>query len=418
MKCLLCGAETDKVLCGKCAKEATEDLCYRIINYNYYNSDNDLWKEVSEGLDKPYMFTDYSLDVAEMIGGKRADFIKVTCMINMSRKASRIGVPKAHREYVLSCAEKLMKNDALTEAEKNLVKALAFEIYVSMKQWDWVYKNRDSFELDNSFIDPYLIKADYNIKIRDYKQAQKILEQCKTVFTDEDSVQRADWYIQDCNSRLNGEKKPWKPKTTDETVEYYEYLDKIGVDHDVPGRGQGGKKNKINIKDFKPFNYYEDNIPRKYVALWITSEFQLKQREAVEINAVRIAAGKIIDEYHSFVKPVSTPKTFQHINPEDLGSALPIKDVFPEFLTYLKDDIVAIAGVEEQKIYLSRLARYSMMDHFDNMIFDVVAYGEELSDDFDLYTRESLLEKHGLKDRDAGMDKAKVTYELIEKMRG
>ena len=68
----------------------------------------------------------------------------------------------------------------------------------------------------------------------------------------------------------------------------------------------------------------------------------MKQREAVEINAVRIAEGKIIDEYHSFVKPVSTPKSFQHINPEDLGSALPIRDVFPGFLTYLKDDIVAI----------------------------------------------------------------------------
>lgn len=412
MKCLLCGSESESVLCLNCQPNASEDLCYKIIKYDYYNSDNDLWKEISDSLEKTYMFKDYAMDVADYIEGKRSDFVKICCM---NKKSSYIGVPKDYREFVLSHVDQLLQNDSLLTEEKNLILSLTFEIYIAQKNWDKADIYKEKIRFDNRFIDPYLIVADYNIKIRQYDYAQALLRSCIDTFNGKENIQSVYQLLEDCTSRKEGIKKPWKPGKAEEITEFYNYLDKLGVEHK---KSSYSKKKKILLKDFKPFNYYSGSIPSKYVAVWFTSEFYVKQREVVEINAIRVRDGKCIDEFHMFVKPVNSLKRIKYVSQEDLESAEPIINVFPRFVDYLGSDIVSIAGVEEQTKYLSRLARYSMMDHFDNEIFDVIAYGEDLSEDFDLYTRETLLEKYGLKEGESGMEKTKVTYYLIEKMRG
>lgn len=412
MKCLLCGLESDKVLCESCQSNASEELCYKIIRYDYYNSDNDLWKEISDSLEKKYMFKDYALDVADFIDETRSVFVKIYCM---NKKSSYIGVPKDYREYVLSHVDQLLQNDSLSPEEKNLVLSLTFEIYIAQKNWDKADGYKEIIRFDDRFIDPYLIVADYNIKIRDYNRAEEVLQNCIDTFNGRESVQSAFQLLEDCNSRKTGTKKHWKPSKAEEITEFNNYLDKLGIEYE---KSSHGKKNKILLKDFKPLNYYSGSMPSEYVAVWFTSEFYVKQREVVEINGIRVRDGKCIDEFHSFVKPINSLKRIKYVSPDDLDSAEPIINVFPRFVDYLGGDIIAIAGVEEQTKYLSRLARYSMMDHFDNEIFDVIAYGEDLSEDFDLYTRDTLLGKYGLKDGENGIEKAKVTYELIEKMRG
>ena len=412
MKCIVCGKQSNRILCDECIKTATEELCYKIAQYNYNNSDNDLWRELSEELDKPYMFKDYAFEVAELIGGSRVDFIKINCM-NM--RSSDLGIFKEYYDYLLETEEQLLTNDNLTEDEKDLIRALVFEIYVSRKQWDKVDESINQIHIDGKFLEPLLIIADYYIKIRNYEHAEQILLEGKDTYTNETDIKRIETLLEDCNARRSGTKKHWKPNKADEIKNFYEYLDKQGIEHEV--QGNGSKKNKINLKDFKPFIYLEDSVPNTYVALWLTTEFYQKQREIVEINAVRISDGEIKDQYHSFVKPVNTPKSVKKIDPNDLLNAQPIRNVFPTFLEFLRNDIIAIAGAEEQCKYLSRLARYSMMDHIDNLIFDVIAYYEDNSDDFDLYTRESLLSKFDLSEGNGGMEKALVTAQLIEKIR-
>lgn len=413
MKCLLCGKESKKVLCGSCVDKADEELCYKIISYDYYNSDNDLWKQISEELEKTYLFKDYALEVADLIGGTRSDFIKILCF---NKRTSYVGVPKDCREFVLSHADGLLSNDSLDSAEKNMIRSLVLGIYTAEKDWNKSYDLVEKIEFDDRFLEPYLIVADYWIKLRDYETAQNLLHESTTIFTNVNDSQRIYFMLKDCNERQSGAKKPWKPSKAEEIKEYYAFLDEHDIQHDIPG--SGGKKNKVNQKDFKPYQYHSGSIPGTYVALWLTSEFYVKQREVVEINAIRVNAGKEVERFHSFVKPVNTIKSYKYVDPNDLVNAKAIKEVFPEFLSFLGDDVIAIAGVEEQSNYLSRLARYTMMDHIDNPIFDVVAYGEDLSDDFDLYTRDTILEKYGLKEGKNGMEKADVTVKLIEKMRG
>ena len=137
-------------LCPSCIHKADEDLCYRIINYDYYNSDNDLWKEISDELEKTYLFKDYALDVADLIGGSRSDFIKVLCF---NKRSSSVGVPKDCREFVLSHMDELLSNDSLDSAEKNMVRALVLGVYVAEKDWNKSYELVDKIEYDKRFLE-------------------------------------------------------------------------------------------------------------------------------------------------------------------------------------------------------------------------------------------------------------------------
>ncbi len=412
MKCLLCGKESKKVLCNSCINKADEELCYRITNYNYNNSDNDLWKELSEELEKKYLFKDYALDVADIIGGARADYIKIICF---SMSSSYVGVPKDCREYAISHVDDLLSNDLLDDAEKNRVRSLLLGIYVAEKEWDKAYDYVKNIKFDKKFLEPYLIVSDFMIKIRDYKNAHKLLKDAGSIFKDDNDSKKINDMLKDCNERQSGTKNAYKPSKAEEIKVYYEFLDNHDIEHDM--QSNGSKRNKVKVKDFKPYHYHmDDTIPDTYVALWLTSEFYLKQREVVEINAVRVKNRKEVDSFHSFVRPVNMPKSFKNVSKEDVEKAKPIIEVFTEFMSFLGDDVIAIAGVEEQKNYLSRLARYSKLDHIDNLIFDVIEYGEDLLDES--FTRDSILGKYKLKEGKDGMDKAKVTYKLTEKMRG
>ncbi len=413
MKCIICGKQAEKILCKVCIENANEELCYKICDYDYYNSDNDLWKELSDGLEKPYLFKNYAFDVADLIGKERSEFIKINIA---NRKSPYLGVPKDYRDNLLNNEKKLLVNDALNETEKNLIKALVLEVNVSRKNWDKVYSSVDDIKLDKVYVEPYLILADYYTKIRKYEMAKEILEKSKEIFKDNKSVYRINSAIKECDERYSGTKKPWKPGKSEEIREFEAFLDKIGVEYETRKAHKSGAKKKIAEKDFKPYNYFEGEIPNQYVVLWMTSEFYLKRREIVEINAYRVCNGKIIDDFHSFVKPLNTIRKIENVNPKDIEDAKHIREVFPEFLEYLGDDVIAVAGFVEQKQYLSRLARYSMMDSIENKVFDVVEYGEDVLDD--AFTRESLLRRLGLEEGKTGLEKAKVTMKMVEKIRG
>ena len=413
MKCLLCGKESNKIVCNSCVGLVDEDLCYRIIKFNYEISDNEIWKSLAEKLEKTYMFRDYAFEVAEFLADDRKDFVKIQCM---NLRTSYLGVPKEFRDYMMSHYEEVLNNENVTENEKNLVRALVLEVYLAQKKWDDAYQYVDQIGFDSEFLEPYLIVAEYYLRIRDYDRAIEILDTAKESFNDERDLYRIEDKISDCTKRKEGAKKHWKPTTAAEIEEYKRFLDWIDVEYETPKHS--GKKNKVLERDFKDFNYYEEvDAPDRYVALWITTEYYPKQREIVEISAVRVENGGIKDEYHSFVKTINTPKNYNHVNPDELKGARTIKEVFPEFLSYLGDDIVAIADVDKQNTHISRLARYSMMDCFENKIFDVVMYGEDVLDDDKIYDRESLLKKYNVQEGNNGMEKAKATMTLLEKIR-
>lgn len=414
MKCLICGNTVkDHIICNECHGKVTEELCYSIAKYNYIEPDNSLWAEIISQLEAPYKFRDLSLELAEYIKDARKSFVQIQCMNLMN--STGIGVSKRFREFVISNEPDCESNGCLSAEEKNLAKAILLSCYVSNYEWDKIKDIPNSIETDKVFIDTSLILADYYMKVYDYESALMILGKAKDIFKSESDQERLTTAISDCRNRQDGIKKAWRPSKREDIETFYTYLDSIGVNHSSIGND---KKSKIRESDFKAFTRYEESeLPDRYVALWITSEFFMKVDEAVEINAIRVINGQIDGEFHSFVRPVNKPKKSVHVKEEDYLNAPLISEVFPTFLTFIQDNIIASAGFDEQKKLLSRLARYSMMDHISNMILDVVEYGEDQSDDFVTYTRTTLLEKYDVSEGVSGMEKAEATMHLVEKMR-
>ena len=412
MKCLICGKETDQqVVCSDCETKVTEELCYRVAGYNYNKPDNELWAEIITQLG--YKFRALALDLAEFTDEKRRTFVKINCM-NLMR-SSDIGVAKSFRDYVRTYGPECENNEDFSPEERNLVRALRLCSYIYDYSWDLIDDLPDSITLDDVYLEPWLIIADYYVKVRDYSAAIKVLNEAKDTFVSGEDQSRIEHYLTDCIARNSNEKKAWKPSTREEIDRFYDYLSSLGV---KPAVFANNKKRKIKESDFKPWARYEEGrIPKEYISLWITSEYYPKKREAVEINAVRVKDGRIIDRFHEFVHPINRPKKAKYVKEEDYLQAERIEKVFPRFLEFAKNDILAIAGFDEQKILLSRLARYTMMDHLDNEIFDIVEYGEDISDDYSSYTRSTLLEKYGVPEGNTGMEKAEAAVALLKKMR-
>ena len=414
MRCLICGKEVeDRAVCDVCVPQVTEELCYKVAQYDYKEPNDELWAKVISELDAPYKFRDISLNLAEYISGERKNFVITQCMNLIN--GDYLGVPKRYRDFVILHESECEQNNSLTIAEKNLVKALLLGCHVSNYSWNLIEDIPDKIQTDDVFLETALILADYYMKICAYEKATAILEEAKGIFLSENDQSRIDFAIADITDRKCGKKKAWRPTKREDIDCFNQYLDKLGVDHINTANN---KKEKVKESDFKPFVRYEkEEVPNVYVAVWITSEFYLKVNEAVEINAVRVSEGEIIDRFHTFVRPINKPKNPKYVKEEDYINAPLIKEAFSGFMQFVRNDILAIAGFDEQKRYLSRLARYSMLDHIDNEVFDVVEYGEDVADDFESYTRSTLLEKYGVNEGTTGMEKAEVTMRLVEKMR-
>lgn len=411
MKCLICGKEINNgVVCNECREKVTEEMCYRVAQCDYHNPDIEVWQEVIDEMDKPYLFTDFSLELAEYVKGDRIIYTKIACMSKMTKE---LGIYKKYFGYVKENVDEDSFNDCLSEEENNFVKAMLLYVYMREKNWDKVDRLYKKINLDEKFFEPYRVLAEYYKYIRKYDEAIEIIESAKKIFLGDMDIINND--LKDIIERKNGEKKDWGPSVREEKKEFYYYLEKLGIEHEPLSND---KNNHVNKNDFKPFHRYNgQEIPKGYVAFWITGEYYVKAYEAVELSAIKVHDGRIVDRFHSFVRPNRFPKEYKYVKKEDVMKANPIDIVFKDFLEYVGDDVLASAGFAEQSSLLSILARYTSMKELEHEIFDVVEYGEDISEDFSTYTRSSLLEKYEVSEGESGMEKAEATVKLVEKMR-
>ena len=412
-KCLICGKSiSEGIICEECKTKVTEELCQKVAVFNYFNPDNDLWASIAEKLVSSYKFREYSLELAEYLNENRRLYIKLLCLNLMNNK--KIDSLSRCNAFILENADSCIKTQNINDDEKNFILALKFYAFIFERRWQEAEELSDYIKCDKKFFEPYSIKANYYMKLRDYKKAIGLLEEAKKIFPD--FKERIEEELQEITSRSKGEKKEFIPRGIENAAPFYEFLDSLGIPHESLGNS---RKNKVKEKDFKPYKRYDndDAIPNDYVAFWLTSEFHLKAEEAVEISAVKVCDGKITDKYHSYVKPVNIIKNPKSVSEEILKKSKPINVVFPKFLSFVDGNILANLGFGKQGKLLGRLARYSAMDEIKNIIFDVIEYAEDNSDDFETLTSESLLKKYNLKDELSGEKKAELTYKLIEKMR-
>jgi DNA polymerase III epsilon subunit family exonuclease len=113
-----------------------------------------------------------------------------------------------------------------------------------------------------------------------------------------------------------------------------------------------------------------------------TTSSDTKKAEIVQIAAVRVRNGEIVNEIHSFVKPPhpipQDATDFNGISNDDVSSAPSFQDLWPQVREFCGDDvIVAHNGYEYDFLLLRRMVR-SFGERFDLCTYDTLPLAREL----------------------------------------
>lgn len=411
MRCLVCGKEDYNVICNDCKSKVDESYCYDVATFNYDDSNNELWKSIADSLESRFLFKDYALDIAELLSSERVDYIKLRCLDIKQRGA--IGVSSYDRERALELVIRCEENLHTTADEKNYALAIALSIYVAKREWEKAEEILNRAEQSEQYIVTYLAVADFYIKTRRYEEAEEILDRAFTIFVDAINKNLIEELSLDNKKRASKEKKDYAPTNAKDKEVYFEFLDSIGVDYKTSNE----TNKKIKEADFKQLHYYQsDVLPDSYSSIWFETEFHQVVYETVQFNAVKVRNGEIVGEFSELVHPIKGLKSAKKVKLEDVLKARSNKDVFRDLMAFLGDDVIAIAGFDANKSPLIRAARYAVIDEIKNEILDVVAYIEDRAEDFDIRTRESVLNEYGIEEGNSGIEKARVTVELMNKL--
>ncbi len=416
MKCLMCGKELKEgVVCKTCQPKVTENFCYEVAGCDVKDPGNELWSELISDLTqkggRPSDFKRYAIELANIIESDRSIFVKINCANKYFPRTT--GVDGQSEWFLMKKADECINNSKLKKEEKNLVNALVLYVHIKNYEWEKVDALIEKISLDDTYLEPYYVLWEYYKRIRNYDKALEILKKAKEKF--DENLEKTEELLKETEERMSGVKKHWAPPNTRMKDEFFAYLDKLGIEHETMNNS---KKLKTSQKDLKPFNIYKNtDVPKDYVAFWITSEFHFKTDIPVELSAVKVVNGDVKEYFHQFFKPLETPKAYKNVKKEDCENAQPIRNVFPDFIKFSAGQVLVSLGFSEQKSSLGRLVRYSLMNELPNTVLDVIQLFEDISDDFEIYTRESLLAKYKVKEGKNGEEKAMATVKLIEKLR-
>ena len=116
----------------------------------------------------------------------------------------------------------------------------------------------------------------------------------------------------------------------------------------------------------------------------------------------------------------STANAIKSLNMDlQLKKAPDVDIVMKEFLAFAKGHVLLAPGaLEKQGKLLARAARYTGLNKIDNAFFDLVEYAEDMSDTFEVCTREKLLEKYKLSESDDALENAKTNVKLFNSIKG
>lgn len=100
---------------------------------------------------------------------------------------------------------------------------------------------------------------------------------------------------------------------------------------------------KENVRPYKGESYYDKLIDYTVIDLETTSKY-INSAEIIEMSAVKVRNGEIVDEFSKFIKPSKeVPEAITNITGitnEMLEGASSVEKVLPEYLNFIGDDII------------------------------------------------------------------------------
>lgn len=390
-RCLKCGIESKTLLCGVCrATTNVESLCREIIGYWPGRGENALWNEMTEKLFNPSNFRFAAFALAQALKPVRRDYVRVLCLAG-----NALSIIKSARPWLYEMAPGLLKEQALSEEEKNTVRALVLDaLYKDYRYAEAEKAARDLAAVESLPGAAYLHLAEFYMITRRYDEAESFLLEAGKRYPEDDALQnrlgelqeKSDGYRE--NARKGKAQFMPNPKENRQEVRerYVVFLASIGIEAQVP--------KAANVPTPIPKDQYPQMIETReatfdsFVAFDLETTGTNPQHDSmIEIGAVRVQNGQVLetDVFQAFVKPYKSalPEEVQQltgIRPEDVRSAREMWEVLPDFMRFVGDSVlVGYHCIAFDAEFLARAGRYSQIV-IKNRFFDVMRYAKQMEE--------------------------------------
>jgi len=154
-----------------------------------------------------------------------------------------------------------------------------------------------------------------------------------------------------------------------------------------------------------------------------TTGLSSEHNEIIEIGAIRVVGGKIIDKRNALIKPNRKIPLYitqlTGISNEMVATAPPIKDVLPKFLEFISDSVVVGHNVHFDINFLyDNLLRHHGT-HLQNNFIDTMRLSRHLFKDFENHQLGTLVAKFGITTtaKHRALPDCQVTHECYEYMK-
>lgn len=390
-KCLVCGKENAGWLCHDCAPSCNkEKLCNDFCVYGMGKGQNELWDSFAEFINDELAFE----IIENLCIGLNDGVIAYYKILYFAKNNNYIRTNNV--EFFLENAERVINSDDISSFQKNRIYGLLLNVYTNSHNYVAAEKIAD-FLLNETELPKYAI---YSIMVyfkntRRYEKIENMVKEFLENNSDDPYCSIIIKEYEDLKKRRDGNKVEYIPKEQTNQDKYFTFLESLGFE-DL----KKSKTDKLDkpVKAFKkprgipkpiPRNEYpspqkaEETYYKDFVAFDVeTTGIDAVKDSIIELSAVKVKEGKIIDTFSELVRPIDKKVSDEvtkltGITAEEVKNAREIWEVFPDFVKFIEDNVlVGYNSLTFDSRCLVRAGRYSHII-LQNKHLDVMHYARK-----------------------------------------
>lgn len=411
MRCLICGKESKKLLCGNCNTEENVNELFHLLGD--YGVNWDEYPLVKEYIESCPSITEARKGLSDiLVDYHEEDFDFYECRLYAMTYDSRL------EEVAINYLNKHeIKDERWQRVLLDLLNVYQFKDFEKPLRWC-----EEITTLTDLCSELYYKAAEYFAITGEYDSSEKLIDETIDAL-DSGKLTTMLYPVEKEKeelSKLKGKlqtyrtKRPYWPNSPEKRQMIAEIYDKKGINHPRVE----SKPKKVKEGDFKPIAETLEP-PISYVSFWCREVFSTVSKDICEIGLVKMEEGKETGSFHKYIKPWSSSvSAVKQLKLEkELESAEDVDIVMKQALEFAKGFVMLAPGaLDSQSKLIVRAARYAGISEIDNCFFDLLDYADEISDDFEIWTREKLLEKYQINDAQNAVDKARINVQLYKAM--
>lgn len=388
--CVKCGKFSETCLCDHCGSQLDiEALCHEIIAYQPRSEQNPIWEHICDTLDNPHNFRNIVFEISEVLPTPRKEYIRACTLA-----ANKEYVAKYSRAWLYETYAQIKDDPAISRDEVNRLRGLMLSAY----QNDYRYQEADDMacklaQYDHLPVWCYYALGDFYTKTRRYDEAEAILlEGLREYESDETAVAKLNVLLRDNQARRNAAesgKREYMPAPPEAKQTYVAFLATLGIDATIPVPTKKAPQ-AIPVDQYpKPIETRDADFDT-FVAFDVeTTGFSTKIDSIIEIGAIRVVNGKIVESaeftFQELCKPYkrSLSQDIQQltgITPADVKEAREMWEVFADFMKFVGNDVLlGFNCIAFDSQFLVRAGRYANII-MTNRFFDVMRYADQFKE--------------------------------------